>query len=271
MISERKSTSGWQLETDSAAAYERYLVPAIFASSAERLVERVALEPDERVLDVGCGTGIVARTAVGRVGTGGYVAGVDLNEGMLAVARPAAPEVDWRVGDAAALPFEDGRFDAVLCQQALQFMPDPVAALREMRRVMIPDGRTAIVVCRSLARNAGYEALAAAIERHTSAEVGAGARSPFRPWGVAELRAVMADAGFADVHVSIDLAWVRYPSAEEFLRWEVASSPLEQVFLSMTRATLGEALADVARTVGPYADDDGILVPLETFVALGRR
>jgi hypothetical protein len=150
-------------------------------------------------------------------------------------------------------------------------MPDPVRALSEMRRVTAPGGRSAVVVCRSLERNAGYEALAAAIERHTSAEVGAGARSPFRSWGVADLRALATDAGFGDVRVSIDLAGVRYPCAEEFLRWEVASSPLAQVFAAMPRATLDRVLVDVARAVGPYADDDGILVPLETLVAIARN
>jgi ubiquinone/menaquinone biosynthesis C-methylase UbiE len=268
MISEQTPTGGFQLESDSAEAYERYLVPAIFRPSADRLVDRVGIEPGERVLDVGCGTGIVARTAAAR---GAHAAGVDLNEGMLAVARSAAPEVDWRTGDAAALPFDDGTFDVVLSQQALQFMPDPIAALREMRRVLAAGGRMAVVVCRSLDRNAGYEALAAAIERHTNADVGTGARSPFPAWGVAELRAMIGDAGFADVHVSIDLAGVRYPSAEGLLTWEVASSPLAQVFASLRQAAVGRIVAEVARAVGDYADDDGVLIPLETLVAVARR
>jgi SAM-dependent methyltransferase len=268
MISEQTPTSGFQLETNSAEAYERYLVPAIFAPSAERLLDRVGIEPGQRVLDVGCGTGIVARTAAAR---GAHASGVDLNEGMLAVARSAAPDVDWQVGDAAALPFDDGSFDVVLSQQALQFMRDPVGALREMSRVMAPGGRAGVVVCRSLERNTGYEALAAAIERHTNADAGAGARSPFRPWDVADLRAVATDGGFGDVHVAIDLAAVRYPSAEGLLGWEVASSPLAQVFASLPQATVESVVADLAQGVVQYSDDDGILLPLETLVAVARR
>jgi SAM-dependent methyltransferase len=113
----------WRLEADTSEAYERYLVPALFASWAERLLDLVAVGPGERVLDVACGTGIVARRAAARVGEGGAVTGLDRNPAMLEVARAAAievgPPIDWRAGDAARLPFPDGVFDVVTCQQGL--------------------------------------------------------------------------------------------------------------------------------------------------------
>jgi ubiquinone/menaquinone biosynthesis C-methylase UbiE len=79
----------WQLEGPAAELYQRYLVPLITALWAADLVERSAPRPGERVLDVACGTGVVARLAAERMGTG-RVVGLDLNPGMLAVARTAA-------------------------------------------------------------------------------------------------------------------------------------------------------------------------------------
>ena len=125
----------WQVAGSAPENYERYLVPAIFGPFATDLVELSAIQPGERVLDVACGPGVVARLAAEVVGATGRVVGVDLNAGMLAVARTlplarGAP-VEWREDDAAALQLPDGGFDVVLCQQGLQVFPDRPAALRE--------------------------------------------------------------------------------------------------------------------------------------------
>src|SRR3954453_15082278 len=107
-----------------AEGYERGLVPAMFAPWALDLVAVAALQPAERVLDVACGTGIVARHAAPRVGAAGRVVGVDVSAPMLAGARAqGAPEgvaVEWCEGDAGALPFPAGAFDVALCQHGLQ-------------------------------------------------------------------------------------------------------------------------------------------------------
>jgi ubiquinone/menaquinone biosynthesis C-methylase UbiE len=98
------------------------------------------------VLDVACGTGVVAREAARRVGPAGAVAGLDRNEGMLAVARRMAPGIAWRHGLAEALPFPDGAFDAVICQFGLMFFEDRGKALGEMWRALRPGGRLAVAV-----------------------------------------------------------------------------------------------------------------------------
>ncbi|NIX00730.1 MAG: methyltransferase domain-containing protein, partial [Phycisphaerae bacterium] len=124
--------------------YERYFVPAIGAPVADDLIEVAALRPDERVLDVACGTGVVTGMASELVGDGGVVAGLDVNPGMLAVARATTPSdatIEWHEASAEAMPFPDGSFDAVLCQMGIQFIPDKDAALSEMRRVLAPGGR----------------------------------------------------------------------------------------------------------------------------------
>jgi ubiquinone/menaquinone biosynthesis C-methylase UbiE len=111
----------WQLSGNAATIYDRYVM-LIMEPWVRRLVDIATLQANERVLDVACGTGFVARLAAQRVGVKGRVVGIDLNPGMIEAARKtdAPTTIDWRIGDAAALPFEDGGFDAVLCQQELQ-------------------------------------------------------------------------------------------------------------------------------------------------------
>ena len=127
-----------------ALAYEHHFVPAIGAPMAAELVRDAALSPGERVLDVACGTGVVARLAAPEVRPGGTVVGLDIDAGMLAVARSAAEpgaSIEWHEASAEAMPLPDAAFDVVLCQMGLQFMPDQLAALREMRRVLARGGR----------------------------------------------------------------------------------------------------------------------------------
>src|SRR2546423_530338 len=132
----------WQLASTAAEVYQEHLVPAIFGPWAPVVVDRAALRRGERALDVACGTGAVARDAAARVGADGGGVGPALTRGMRGVARVqprvAGAPVEWREGDATALPFPDGTFDVVLCQLGLQYFPDRPAALREMRRVLVP-------------------------------------------------------------------------------------------------------------------------------------
>ena len=133
-------------------------MPALFADWAGRWSTPPAVAPGQSVLDVACGTGVVARAAADRVGPTGPVVGLDANEAMLAVARRLRPDLRWQLGDACALPFADGSFDVVVSQAALMFFGDRVAALREMGRVA---GRRRVVVQvpGRLAASPGYLAL----------------------------------------------------------------------------------------------------------------
>jgi SAM-dependent methyltransferase len=134
-------TQTFQLSVEAAEAYEARFVPALFAEWAPHLVGAAGVAPGQAVLDVACGTGVVARAAADRMGGHGRVAGADLNEGMLAVAGRLRPDIEWHRADAADLPFADGSFDAVLCQSALMFFPDQVRALRERPGWPPPAGR----------------------------------------------------------------------------------------------------------------------------------
>ena len=105
----------WQVVGSAPENYERYLVPAIFVPWANDLVDLAGLRSAERVLDVACGTGIVARLAAERI-PGGRVVGLELNAGMIAVARLLAPEIEWQEGNALEISAPDGSFDVVICQ-----------------------------------------------------------------------------------------------------------------------------------------------------------
>jgi SAM-dependent methyltransferase len=150
------TTEDFQISVAAAEQYETRFVPAIFAAWAPLLADVARIEAGQAVLDVACGTGIVARTVAERRGTADHVVGIDLNDGMLAVARRVRPDLDWRQGDVADLPFPDGSFDAVVCQMALMFFPDRAAALREMARVVRRGGVVALVVPASLDAQPAY-------------------------------------------------------------------------------------------------------------------
>ena len=269
---EREALAGWQLERSSAEAYERYGVPAWSRALAQGLLRIAAPGPGERLLDVACGTGIVARLATETVGEAGSVCGVDVNEAMLAVARDAGwglrPPIDWRRGDAAALPVDDESVDVVTCQQALQFLPDREGALREMRRVLVPGGRLALAVLRSIRHNPGWEALAVLLERHTGSDA---MRAPFPDLDAAELRELATSAGFRRVQVQILVAAAHYPSPEHVIRWEAALAPPGGPQLDLGSETGVALVRDYARAIDAYVDDAGVRFPQETWVVTGRR
>ena len=127
---------------DVAAFYDSTLVPLIFESYADDLATRaLALQPDS-VLEIACGTGVVTRALSAALPTACAIAATDLNEAMVAHAERVGTSrpVKWRQADAAALPYEDGCFDIVVCQFGVMFFPERVAAYREVRRVLRPGG-----------------------------------------------------------------------------------------------------------------------------------
>jgi SAM-dependent methyltransferase len=155
----------WQVAGNAAETYQQALVPAVFAPWAPLVVALADPRPGEHVLDVACGTGVVARLAARQVGPTGNVTGLDLNPGMLAVAASltasdpstCAP-ITWREASATDMPLPDGAFDVVYCQLGLQFFPDRPAALREMHRVLGAGGRLGLMVWQDIQYSPGFSA-----------------------------------------------------------------------------------------------------------------
>jgi ubiquinone/menaquinone biosynthesis C-methylase UbiE len=259
------------------AIYERFAVPAIFAPAAERLLEVARPLPGERVLDVGTGTGIVARLAAPRVGAEGRVTALDFSPDMLAVARDAAAQesaaIAWHEGRAEQLPFPDGHFDLVLSQFALMFFTDREAALAEMRRVLAPEGRLAISAFQGIERHPFYAALDRAIARHSGlTAIG----QIFALGDAAALRTSLERAGFRDVAVTPFEMTIRVPDPDAFLAGEIAidaaSIPAMQGLDATARRDLVTAVQEeMTEPLGAVTEGEEVHLTFHAQIASARR
>jgi SAM-dependent methyltransferase len=218
----------FQLSSAAAELYESKFVPALFAEWAPALADVAGIAPGQTVLDVACGTGIVARTAAERVEPHGQVVGVDLNPAMLAVARRLRPDLEWREGDVARLPFPDGRFDAALCQMALMFFAERAAALREMGRVVRPGGAVAIAVPARLESQPAYAGFVEMAARHAGPEALSLLGAYFSCGDVGQLCAWIDEAGLRVREVRSRTGTARFESVDDFVATEVRGTPLAE-------------------------------------------
>jgi ubiquinone/menaquinone biosynthesis C-methylase UbiE len=237
-----------------AALYERALVPCLFGPFAEDLIEKAALREGERLLDLGCGTGIIARLAARRVGDSGHVVGLDPNRGFLDVARGAgeAPAIEWLEGDAQDLgAFADASFDVTISQQVFQFIPDRERAASEIRRVLTPGGRALISVWTALDDTPFHAAYVRALERHVGPEAAAPIRQAVYGLSSAdELAAALISAGFTDIEVVRHERALEIPSVENLARTFIEIPPTSNEELEAAdriAADVASELAGVSR------------------------
>lgn len=251
--------------------YQRYFVPAIGGPFAEDLIAEAALRPGERVLDVACGTGVVARLAADRVGPSGTVAALDLNPAMLSVARSlpsTRAAIRWYETSAESIPLPDDAFDVVLCQLGLQFVADKSAALREMRRVLAPGGR---VLVTTPPPNAFFDALDEAMTRHVGSDAGAFVRMVFSLNDPAIIERLFRDARFADVNVRTYAKDLRLPEAREFLWQYVHCTPLTGMLASFDTDRIAALERDVVGRWARWSDADGMKYEQGMIVSTARR
>ena len=222
-------TEHYQMQGDAPALlYERYLVPVIASRWADDLVERGAPKSGERVLDVACGTGIVARTAARGIQMG-RVAALDINPGMLSVARSlpmeSAVQIEWYEGSVLDMPFPEASFDLVLCQLGLQFFPDCLQALREIFRVLVPTGRLVLSVFREIERTPMAHAFAEALDKHLKPGASKLKRVEHGLSDAGELRQLATDAGFQEANVVPAIQIIRYSETREYVRVQLIATP----------------------------------------------
>ena len=260
----------WQLSGNMAERYEEYLVPVIFAPWANDLIARAGLVSGDSLLDLACGTGIVARLATrsGVMATGG-----DINPGMLAVAeeRSAGLDATFHSADAQDLPFEDESFDAVICQQGLQFFPDKLGALSECLRVIKPGGQAVFCTARGLEENPLMQAQVTAFGRHFGEETTGAIRAVCGFPDPDEMRSVFESAGFGQVAVEKVVLDLEAEDGSAFVNGLMMATPVADRIAAMTPADRTTLHDDILKGFGTCYDGAALRFPHSANVVVASR
>jgi SAM-dependent methyltransferase len=234
-------------------------VDALFRQWAGPVLDAAGVNSGANVLDVACGTGIVAREAVGRVGPTGSVTGLDIDQGMLTVAEALEPGVTWIEGAAGVLPFGDDEFDAVVSQFGLMFFPDRVIAAREMLRCVKPTGRTAVAVWDALERSEAYPISVELLERRAGGAAADALRAPFVLGDAGVLRELFEAAGASSVSIETHHGTARFPSVRAMVAADLRGwLPVMGVVLDDD--LIEQILDEADQVLAEYVSDGGEMV-----------
>jgi ubiquinone/menaquinone biosynthesis C-methylase UbiE len=257
------ATTG-QISPEAAEVYEQFFVPALFGQWPARLLDLAHVGAGHRVLDVGCGTGVLARTAYDVVGPDGAVKGVDPNGGMLAVARRLAPAIRWTQAAAEDLPVETGSVDRVLSQFALMFFSDQTAAVAEMARVLRPGGQICVATWAELAANPGYDAMVELLRNLVGDAAADALVTPFTVGTVDDLSRIMRTS-FSPVTVTALDGTARFESVEAWVDTDVLGWTLGDL---IDDAQLAEIRHEAPGALRRFCDDDGrVAFPVKALAA----
>ncbi len=245
-----------QAQIDAANAYEALFVPALFGQWAPKVADAAQIQPGQRVLDVACGTGILAREVTSRMGSSGHVAGIDPSPGMIAVAKQLAPAIEWREGVAESLPFPDQSFDAVVSQFGLMFFTDRPQALREMLRVLVPGGRLAVAVWDSLDNIPAYAFEVALLEQTVGRRAADALRAPFVLGNPKDLATLFAEAGVASADITTHHGTAQFPSIRTMVEADLRGW-LPVMGVTLTEDQIGLVLEEAEHALSAYATADG--------------
>lgn len=265
----------WQSGTpgaNPAENYERFFVPAIGEPFAMDLIALADLKPGEDVLDVACGTGLLARMAAEHVGREGTVIGLDIHPGMLEVARKSAPasvNIEWRESSAESMPFDDESFDVVLCQLGLQFMPDRAVALREMKRVLRHGGRLVLNVAGAIGRP--FAVADELFGRHLGPDAAGFVRVVFSLHDPNELQSLLKEAGFEQSSARRERKSLHLPPPKEFLWQYIYSTPLAEAALHANDEQRMALERDIVERWKQFEEGDGMLYEQEIVLGTGLR
>lgn len=243
-----------QVTRSAADIYEEFFVPALFAEWAPRVTSAANVAQGQKILDVACGTGVLTREIRRRLGSNGTIIGLDCNEGMLAVARRWTDGIEWRLGQAEALPFSDNSFDAVVSQFGLMFFEDRPRALAEMWRVLRRGGRLAVAVWGALDSTPGYADMTALLQRLFGAEVAGALRAPYCLGDRNALQALFAEGGIEGARIHTLDGMAQFPSIESWVNTDVKGWTLADRIDDAQYRTLQEA---AQRGLRHHATADG--------------
>lgn len=245
-----------QILIGAAKAYEALFVPALFGQWAPKVADVAQIQPGQRVLDVACGTGVLGREIASRVGTSGHVAGIDPNQGMIAVAKQLAPGVEWREGTAESLPFADESFDVVVSQFGLMFFTNRCQALDEMLRVLKPGGSMAIAVWDSLNSLPAYSSEVALLEQIAGQQAADALRAPFEIGDQRVLSTLFTECGMASAKITTHYGVAQFPSVRTMVEADLRGwLPVMGVFL--TEQQIDHILFEADKALSDYTTADG--------------
>jgi len=257
---------GWDL----AAAGYQALWQAQLAPAHRALMALASPQPQEQVLDVACGTGLVALAAAERVGPRGHVLGTDISDRMVDAARQRAAQrgvhqLGFARMDAEQLALPDGGFDLALCALGLMYVPDPALALRELRRVLRPGGRVALAVWGERAR-CGWSALFPVVDDEVRSEV-----CPlfFRLGQPDALAGLCAEAGFERIAQQRIASTLCYADGEEACGAAFAGGPVALAWSRFGEATRARVQARYLAAIEPWRQGGGYRVPGEFVIVAG--
>ena len=203
-----------QVSADAAKIYEAVYLPSLFQEWCPLAIRAARVKGGDSVADIACGTGVLAAAVADRVGSQGKVVGIDINEGMLAIARSKSPVVEWLNAPAENLPLDDNYFDCVVCQFGLMYFEGPEAALREMARVLKPGGSMAVTVWNSLDNNPGLAAEEYLWQRVFGEEID---ETPYRLGEPGILESLFAAAGISGIKIDTLNGTARFDSIESWI------------------------------------------------------
>ncbi len=252
--------------------YECFFVPAIGQPVAEDLIAMADLQPGQSVLDVACGTGVVARLAAEAVAPSGKVTGLDSNPGMLAVAQEKAPRdisIEWSEANAELMPLQDGTFDVVLCQMGLQFVANKLGALREMRRVLAPGGRVLISVPGPTPPL--FAIMADGLARHIGPEAASFAQVVFSLHDGDELAGLLKSAGFQDIEARTATKSLQVSEPRDFLWQYIHSTPLVAAIAKTDKAKRTAFERDVISLWQPFVANRSMTLEVGMTTAIALR
>ena len=262
-------TETFQITPEQAAAYEELFVPALFAQWAPMMVDLAVVREGQRVLDVACGTGVLARVAADRVGASGSVVGLDLNPAMLDVAARVRPDIVWREGDVSELPFEAESFDAVVCQSAVFFFPDVDQAFAEMARVVRRGGVVAIQTYADLADQSGFKELDAIVRRIAPGEALDLLDTYWSMGDLPKLCGALERAGLPIAETRTTVGKVLYGTVDNLVETEIKGTPLAD---RLSQSQIEQIRTESAATLDSYhTPDRGLEMPITAHLVAARR
>ena len=206
-----------EITDDFVKMHEDFLVPAIYAQWAHRVAEIAKIDLGHNILDVACGTGTLARAALLEAGLTGKVTGLDASEKMLESASKHSRKIEWRHGDAEALPFKKNQFDRVMCQFSLMFIANRVSAIKEMLRVCKPDGLVVVAIWAPMELSRAYCALNRLVQKHAGAHAAFKLSSPWKLGAPGVMDALLLSSGVNEYECHQRVGLVRFPSIETFI------------------------------------------------------